>query len=207
MEEKKIILAQMNKLFRYAKLSKNVSSVNSNVYTDNRTIGVQSEKVRFKSYIESINSIIENNEYAIEFIDGAMVNFWYEFDKNGNCIMHSISYIPYYKDVTDEEIEDANIDVCDFCERVSQYIRIDFEEQGRSDYFHSLIHLHMGPGRDSLRIPIDSVIYPDDFMFFVLNYIYREGIEARYFEKRDDSEMVRSFLSDAEKDRPRMSFV
>ena len=41
----------------------------------------------------------------------------------------------------------------------------------------------MGPGRDSLRIPVDSVIYPNDFMFFVLNYIYGEGIENKYFEK------------------------
>ena len=94
-----------------------------------------------------------------------------------------------------------------FCERVSQYLRIDYEEQGRKEFCHSLIHLHMGPGRDSLRIPVDSVIYPNDFMFFVLNYFYGEGIENKYFEKRAEEDIVRVFLTEAEKDRPRISFV
>lgn len=207
MEERKMILAQMQKLFRFQTLSKNVSWVNFNLYTDERTIGVKSEKIRFNSYIESINSIIENEEYAIEFIDGAMVNFWYEFNKTGDCIMHSISYMPYYKDVTDEATEDANIDKYCFCERVSQYIRIDYEEQGRTEYCHSLIHLHMGPGKNSVRIPVDSVIYPNDFMFFVLNYIYGEGLDSKHFEKRDERDINRGFLSDGEKGRPRISFV
>lgn len=207
MDERKIILAQMQRLFRFQSLSKNVSSVNSNLYADDRTIGVKSEIIRFNSYIESINSIIEKGEYSIEFIDGSMVNFWYEFDKAGKCVMHSISYMPYYKDVNDEEAEDANIDEYFFCERVSQYLRIDYEEQGRKEFCHSLIHLHMGPGRDSLRIPVDSVIYPNDFMFFVLNYIYGEGIEDKYFEKRAEEDIIRDFLTEAEKERARISFV
>ncbi len=207
MDERKTILAQMQKLFRFQRLSKNVSSVNPNLHTSEQTIGVKSEKIRFNSYIESINSIYENGEYSIEFVDGSMVNFWYEFDKKGRCTMHSISYLPYYKDVTDEETEDANIDEYYFCERVSQYIRIDYEEPGRKEYCHSLIHLHMGPGRNSVRIPVDSVIYPNDFMFFVLNYIYGEGIDSNQFEKRKENEIIRDFLTDAEKGRPRISFV
>lgn len=207
MNERRIILAQMKKLFRFETISRNISSVNPKLYTDDRTIGVKSEKIRFQSYIESINSISENGEYSVEFIDGSMVNFWYEFDKDGNCIMHSISYMPYYKDVTDEETEDANIDESFFSERVSQYMRIDYEEQGRKEFCHSLIHLHVGPGRNSLRIPVDAVIYPYDFMFFVLNYIYGEGIESKYFDKRTEGDIIRNFLTENEKERIRISFV
>ena len=205
--EKKVIWSQMQKLWRFERISKSVSGVNTNIYMDERTIGVKSEKIRFNSYVDSINSIIHNEGYSVEFIDGAMVNFWYEFDEKDNCCMHSISYIPYYKDVLDEESEDANLDEDYFREHVSKYLRIDYEEQGRTEFCHSLIHMHLGPGRESLRMPVDSVIYPEDFMFFVLKYIYEEKIDSSIFDRRKSNEIGRYYLTDAEKQGPHISFL
>lgn len=34
--------------------------------------------------------------------------------------------------------------------RLGNYIRIDYDEQGQEEYYHSFIHMHIGTAKDTL---------------------------------------------------------
>lgn len=50
---------------------------------------------------------------------------------------------------------------------------MDFDEVGYKEYIHSLIHAHFGAEKNNeLRIPVEHVVLPYEFLFFVLKYIW-----------------------------------
>ena len=91
---------------------------------------------------------------------------------------HILSYLPSFrndsengKEYTDENNEEE-INFIQLHRRISNFVRVDFEEVGRKEYYHSLIHMHIGTERNALRIPIEHFVMPFEFLFFVLKYVY-----------------------------------
>jgi len=89
--------------------------------------------------------------------------------------------------------------------QICNYIRIDFDEQGRKEYYHSLIHMHVGTNKNSIRIPVEHSILPFEFLYFILKYLY--------FLSDNSTDILicdiprQSMLTDKEKKRLKLVFA
>lgn len=128
--------------------------------------------------MEAFDKMMYNCQYTILLEDDSMVFLFYEFNDNNNVTSHILSYLPSFrndsengKEYTDENNEEE-INFIQLHRRISNFVRVDFEEVGRKEYYHSLIHMHIGTERNALRIPIEHFVMPFEFLFFVLKYVY-----------------------------------
>ncbi len=181
-------------------------------------IGFSSPRINFKSYREVYTDMVENNKYYLIFIDGSILNMEYLFDGNIIC-KHTLSFYPscnnelgssgsealeQYGIEDENEIEDLQI-------LLSNYIRVDFDEVGRKEYFHSLVHMHTSVFKQSVRFPVESYILPLEFICFVLKYIYRENgqyLDDWYVKLQSDYNLfdTRKLLTENELKRFRLHF-
>lgn len=143
-------------------------------------IGNLADRVRYHTYMEVFNSMYRNEAYTISLLDGSMINMHYIFDESKNMKKHTLSFMPNYhvdllvKQEEQEEYElDANVSAEKLSLRLNNYIRVDYDEVGREDYYHSLVHLHIGVSDQAIRIPMQYYMFPNDFLFFIFKYIYR----------------------------------
>ncbi|MEF2783677.1 MAG: DUF2290 domain-containing protein [Clostridium sp.] len=161
-----------------------INVFNDYVKTQN-SIGVNSEKINYTNYIEIYKKMNEENTYCIQMIDGSLICMYYKFDSGKNVIYHNLSFIPSYStdicfdedDMIGDEFEySENLDInpTDFNRRLSNYIRIDFDDEGREEYYHALVHAHTGIFKDTVRFPINHYVTPFEFMYFIFKYLYRE---------------------------------
>lgn len=161
-----------------------INVFNDYIKTQN-SIGICSEKIRYSNYIDIYNKMNDENTYCIQMIDGSLICMYYKFDSEKNLIYHNLSFIPNYladicldeDDVLGEEFEyseNIEIKVADLNRRINNYIRIDFDDEGREEYYHALVHVHVGVFKDSIRLPINHFVTPFEFLHFILKYIYRE---------------------------------
>lgn len=156
------------------------------------SIGINSAKIKYENYIEIFNKMNEENTFCIQMIDGSLICMYYEFDLEMNLVYHNLSFIPSYlkdiclneDDMLGEEFEycdDLEISSIDFNRRLSNYFRIDFDDVGRQEYYHALVHAHIGIFKDSVRLPINHYVTPFEFVYYIFKYIYRE--EDRLLDK------------------------
>ena len=185
-----------------------INDVNDYHETKN-IIGNKADKIRFHSYMEAFDKMMYNCQYTILLEDDSMVFLFYEFNDNNNVTGHILSYLPSFrndsengKEYTDENNEEE-INFIQLHRRISNFVRVDFEEVGRKEYYHSLIHMHIGTERNALRIPIEHFVMPFEFLFFVLKYVYHlpdeelTGIECEISRN--------SMLTEKEKKKPEFS--
>ena len=80
-------------------------------------------------------------------------------------------------------------------QKVYKYIRIDYDTNGYQEMIHTLVHMHIGLVKEyqdddaenddirdyEFRIPIYGVVYPYDFIYLILKYIYKEN--TTYIER------------------------
>ena len=59
-------------------------------------------------------------------------------------------------------------------EQLSKYIRIDYAPNDYKEIIHTKCHLHIGIDKNEFRIPVQTIIYPKEFIYFILKYIYHE---------------------------------
>ena len=139
-------------------------------------IGETTAHIKYDSYKEIFDNILREDKYTILLTDDSMLIMQYVFDESGKLLQHTLSFLPNYRSTIlgeGEEIkEDADITPKEFGMRVSNYIRIDYGEIGRQDYYHALVHLHIGIFKDSIRLPLQSFLYPNEFLFLIFKYIY-----------------------------------
>lgn len=121
--------------------------------------------------MEAFDKMMYNCQYTILLEDDSMVFLFYEFNDNNNVTGHILSYLPSFrndsengKEYTDENNEEE-INFIQLHRRISNFVRVDFEEVGRKEYYHSLIHMHIGTERNALRIPIEHFVMPFEFLF------------------------------------------
>lgn len=156
----------------------NINTV-SKYHKGENEIGNLADRVKYHTYMEVFNSMYRNEAYTISLVDGSMINMHYIFDENKNMKKHTLSFMPNYrvdllvKQEQEEQELDANVSDEKLSLRLNNYIRIDYDEVGREDYYHSLVHLHIGVSDQAIRIPMQYYMFPNDFLFFIFKYVYR----------------------------------
>lgn len=128
---------------------------NNNKYYD---IGERCKKISQGNYLSAYNDAINKNEYSILFKDYSYITFYYQFDINKNLIYSSLNYVPFCQ----KDVDIQN----------NSYTRIDFEKQGHCEFFHPLSHMHFTTNKNDVRLPLDHVMTPNEFLYFVLVHIY-----------------------------------
>ena len=164
-------------------LENRINNINtiSKYHKGENEIGNLADRVKYHTYMEVFNSMYRNEAYTISLVDGSMINMHYIFDEGKNMKKHTLSFMPNYrvdllvKQEQEEQELDANVDSEKLSMRLNNYIRIDYDEVGMEDYYHSLVHLHIGISDQAIRIPMQYYMFPNDFLFFIFKYIYRCG--------------------------------
>lgn len=216
-DEKEIIEKNM---IEFLKIWYNISQIKkfiNNFKKNSDTFGQKTSKFTKKNYIDSYkNTIIENENYQLIFIDESVISFFYKFDSNNQIISYSLSYIPgIHEDIV---IEGYNYnDVKELLESsYKDYIRIDLEEKGYKEILNTKNHFHYGISendesilRKNVRIPLYQILYPLDFIYIICKYIYH--IEEKNLRKL--TELIKKYnikrretLSELEKTKLFMKF-
>lgn len=178
--DKEVIRDQFLQLNSLDHLFPEINILNS-YKEDEFSIGHEALRVRYNYYMDIYDRMIEDESYSVLMLDDSMLNMYYIFNEKGEVQYHNLSFMPNYKvdvHISDEEgktkvqSEDANISHIDLNRRLSNYVRIDYDEKGRQEFVHSLIHLHTSVFKEALRLPVDHYITPFEFLFFILKYIY-----------------------------------
>lgn len=123
-------------------------------------IGKRLEKMSYDSYLERLNHVIDDSEYSVLFDDFSFASLFYQFDKDKKLVYSSLNFVPYYEDA--DELKN------------NKYVRIDYEEQGHLEFIHTYSHMHLTVNKNDIRLPIDHVLTPNEFIYFVLVHIYHE---------------------------------
>lgn len=193
---------------RLSSLQRRIKEINVvNEFHERRyEIGEESQRIRLNSYAEIFDHMIYNNEYTILLNDDSMIIMQYQFDESEKIIGHSLSFLPNFRrNLFDDCDQEEEIKESQLFSRLGNYIRIDFDEQGQEEYYHSLIHMHIGTAKDNLRIPVEHFVLPFEFLFFVLKYIYRLPDEE--LTDLECSVQRENILTKQEMRKVRMAFV
>lgn len=179
MSDKSIIVQQINNLsksfFKY-----NLIVTANNINCKNDKVG-NIIKFSILNYVSTYNQIFDDKKYHILLNDGALICFYYQFDDEGNMLKHCLYYIPspsedafsVFKSNNYGSINelDKNI-IIELSELLEKYIRIDYDLEGKKEFVHTTVHLHYGITHDKMRLPIYSKVYPEEFVYFILKYVY-----------------------------------
>lgn len=136
-------------------------------------------KIKLDSYRERYDNLFASQKNYILLEDNSLITMYYIFDKKGKIMHHSLSYLP--------EVLDDDFSSNDFCENeipdcflfknTGNYIRIDYTSSGYEEYFRSKTHMHVGLSNDKLRIPFFTYLYPNEFIYLILKYMYKNSDE------------------------------
>lgn len=147
-------------LSNYTK-SSNIDEVNKYVIKENN-IGLHLPHIKRKNYRDSIDNLLRTKNYYIVFNDFSLLHLEYMFNKENNVYYSCLSYLPFI----DNELQEN--------EQLSKYIRIDYAPNDYKEIIHTKCHLHIGIDKNEFRIPVQTIIYPKEFIYFILKYIYHE---------------------------------
>lgn len=158
-------------------LEKDIDIINivNNYNEQLNEIGETTEHIQYNSYKEIFDIILYQDQYTIALIDDSMILMHYIFDNDGNMIQHTLSFLPNYKDTYLKEdelwIDDSTSEI-NYNSRLGNYIRVDYNSLGRREYYHTLVHMHVGVFKDGIRIPLQHFLYPYEFLYIIFKYIY-----------------------------------
>ncbi len=169
--------------------SKYIDSVNNKVIHDNR-IGSSISHTKRRNYFDVFNKIIDNDEYFLLFADFSILHFDYMFNDNNQVIFSRLTYFPYVENELAKNIQ------------YSKYIRIDYEPDDHKEIIHTKCHLHIGIDKNNFRIPVSTIIYPIEFIYFILKYIYHE--DSKFIELITLHNEKESILTDNEINKLRL---
>lgn len=130
-----------------------------------KVIGNSKYRISRKNYTEDFIKIGTEGMYFFQLIDESLISLWYKFDASDKIEQFEISFIPSYEsDILFKNRDDFGV--------LSKYIRIDYDKEGYKEIIHPKIHMHNNLERDGLRIPLDNIVYPSEFLFLILRYYY-----------------------------------
>ena len=133
-----------------------------------------------------VNELIKNDNYYIIFNDFSILHFDYMFDESNNVMFSRLTYLPYIENETNQDIQ------------YSKYIRIDYEPDDHVEFVHTKCHMHIGIDKNNFRIPVATLFFPIEFIYFILKYIYHEDSEFLKLiklENNKDTKLVESELN------------
>lgn len=137
-----------------------------------------------ESYEELYIEALSSNNYALEMIDGALIQFYYTGREN-SLLSHRLAYLPEPALYPYLDLEASyNRDV-PFLEVVGKQafpvvMRFDYDANSgvATDISHPVSHLTLGQYQHC-RIPVNRAISPAGFLDFVINNLYIRGIDGR----------------------------
>ena len=189
--DKKIVISQLAKIHS---LEKRSSIKKSYAFSSKENIVGEKIYVKPNTYHEDLTKIVNSEKNHILLFDNSVISMHYCFDTKGRMTYHSLYYIP---DIYDEEFfwrtnqSDNEMAYYDYVNAViAKYLRIDFDVEGYNEYNHSLVHMHMGLKSTDFRFPVYSYLYPNEFVYLILKYIYT-----------DDDSKLKSIASFAKNNR------
>ena len=171
--ERYLVREQFMNLYLVQQVIGSINIVNNNYHERELSIGTKSEKITPERYITSFKQMEIEQTYTLTLIDDSMICLYYEFNDNEQIIKHELSFLPSYRieDGSGEYYDDVS--PFELFKRIRNYVRVDFDEVGYKEYIHSLIHAHFGAEKNNeIRVPVEHVVLPYEFLFFVLKYIY-----------------------------------
>lgn len=175
-----------NQFISMTSLERTIVAINtvSPIRINSSSIGQDTDHISAKNYKSYFDEYLKKGTYALSMIDDSMIFMSYTFNEEKRIIGHTLSFLPTYKSELFEDtmlqpipnsddlfdIEDTDVDA--FNARINQYIRIDLNPKGREKYYHTLSHMHIGFGNKKLRLPLQCVFYPNEFLYLIFKYVY-----------------------------------
>lgn len=146
---------------------------------NNAEIGEKTNKFTHSTYVEVYKEMLDGKKYNILLYDESIISMHYQFNTEMKIIKHSLSFIPSIGSDIDTAQELSLEHQIRISKMTNNYIRIDYNSLGKKDIIHTDVHMHYGIFFEEkkreiaeLRIPFEGVIYPNEFMYIVLKYIY-----------------------------------
>lgn len=179
MTDKDIVIRQLSHIHSLERRSsiKKVKSHSTEMIDGNTVVG-NKMYIKKESYFDDLNNIKNDDKNFILLSDNSIISYCYHFDRMGNVVKHSLYYIP---DMLDDASfwtarSSSNPDAYNeyFNNTISKYLRIDFDQLGQEEYSHALVHMHIGLRDNEFRFPFYGVLYPNEFIYLVLKFIYKD---------------------------------
>ena len=141
-----------------------------------------------RDYIETYNDAIEYFDYDFLLIDNSILQFKLE-EREGfnylryNYIQNPQEFVSFEQYMSETFPEWQDQEDSEFIEDYEQFlssqiinsksieIRYDFDIAGYKPLFHSVSHIHVGRAKN-LRIPLERVLTPKAFTYFVIKNTY-----------------------------------
>lgn len=147
-------------------------------------------------YCDIYNDLVKLKSYNMQMLDGAIIQFMYEFDRN-ELKKHRLAFFssPFLEDY--QKSPDTYIDDDIYADLIRKNtvpfpIRFDFdcEESVVQDIIHPASHLTLGQYQ-GCRIPVSAPLTPYQFITFILRNFYntsdsKHSDNIRYFDEYFD---------------------
>ena len=169
----------LQELYKDIEIINIVSEYTAKAYS----IGINTEHFKYHNYKELFDKTLGEERFTLSLLDDSMIVLYYEFNEEGKIIKHNLSFLPNYRydlfrcdkmyDDEDEGEDEISSEV--FAERINNYIRIDFDDKGYEEYYHAAVHMHIGVFQGGIRIPVQTIIYPYEFLYLIFKYLYHIG--------------------------------
>lgn len=175
-------------------------------------IGERTGKFTQITYPDLYKELLMSEKYHILINDESIISFYYLFDEDKKIKKHNLSFIPSLDMeiyLADEPSIDDRILIL---QNTNNYLRIDYDPTGKKEIVHTDVHMHFGifhteneKQYSELRIPLEGVIYPNEFIYIILKYIYEVEDSAVDF-LLEDKYVKEHFLEDCELDKLILTF-
>lgn len=180
MSEKQIVIQQIKNISKNFFNYDNLINHSNNINCKNNKVG-NIIKFNIFNYVSTFLQLLNNKSYHILLNDDSLICFFYQFDDDDKIIKHCLYYIPApsenilltFQSNTYDSISDLDSNATfELSELLEKYIRIDYDLEGKKEVVHTNVHLHYGLTSNKMRIPIYSKFYPEEFLYFILKYVY-----------------------------------
>lgn len=193
-----IILKDFNKIWDLKIKTQQIMLVKEPKYksgNNHRYIGKKTAKFTYENYIERYNECDSEENWQVKLLDDSLISFFYGFNNCGEILEYSLSFIPGFDEGAVAEVKPSSEIFSILTPCFNDYIRIDFSNVGYKPGVHENHHLHKGlvvrhklrsgdlieidcseddSFRNEFRIPINNIMFPLDFIYFIIKYIYND---------------------------------
>ncbi|HFE9685427.1 DUF2290 domain-containing protein [Clostridium perfringens] len=143
-------------------------------------------------YREIYNILLKNKNYNIKLPDGGLLQFMYEFDKEG-LLKHRLAFFPSpyleeFQNNPDIYMEDILYGDVVSRQVMPVIVRVDYNRiEIDSNTHHPYCHMTLGQYKNC-RIPVEKSISPSNFTEFILENFYY--IPSKSFLSNDFKKLV-----------------
>ena len=136
-----------------------------------------------------MNTLLEKKEYNILLYDRSIIQYDFII-KDGKIIKERLIFIKKHNylwsqdEIIEKDMNEFEIDWFTEERGIPIVIRIDFDEQNHIDVIHPSSHMTLS-NYDECRIPMMGPVSLYDFLNFILNFFYNDGLsfKSRFEEK------------------------